>query len=60
MPHKNSWGISQRAQESEAELIRQAAAAAVQRDIDSYETTSTYYGRTAREYLSSRYFQRST
>ena len=59
MPHR-TWGTKQLASEAAAEKIRAALAAKIEKDIDVFGTTSTYYGRTGREALSSRFFQRLT
>lgn len=61
MPHqKHTWGTKQRLEYAEAEQIRASQAAKIQHDLDSYGTTSTYYGRSNRETLSYRFFQRHT
>jgi len=62
MPHyeQRTWGDKQRFEYAEAEKIRAEQAAKIQHDLDTYGTTSTYYGRSNRESLSYRFYQRQT
>jgi len=56
----HSRGSKQRAEHAQAERIRNMQASKIQHDLDTYGTSSTYYGRTNREAVSFRFYNRQT